>query len=79
MVPSCWGGVYRGYAGSAARIYVDPDFISEVSVEKGASTGADATGASGGVVRMRTLQVEDFLLPGRKVGARVKLGFNTNS
>lgn len=71
--------VYRGYNGSAARSYVDPDFISEVSVEKGASMGADATGATGGVVRMNTIGVKDILLPGRNFGVRLKGGFNTNS
>ncbi|EMC2290391.1 TonB-dependent receptor [Salmonella enterica] len=71
--------VYRGYNGTASRSYVDPDFISSVSIEKGPSAGADATGATGGVVRMSTIGVDDILLPGKNFGVRLKGGFNTNS
>lgn len=71
--------VYRGYNGTASRSYVDTDFISSVSIEKGASSGADATGASGGVVRMSTIGVNDIVLPGKSFGVRIKGGFNTNS
>ncbi|VFR17546.1 Iron siderophore receptor protein [plant metagenome] len=71
--------VYRGYMGTASRSYVDPDFISLVSIEKGPSASADATGATGGVVRMSTIGVTDILLPGKSFGVRLKGGFNTNS
>ncbi|EHD19966.1 TonB-dependent receptor [Brenneria sp. EniD312] len=71
--------VYRGYNGSASRTYIDPDFIGSVSIEKGLSSAADATGASGGVVRMSTIGVNDILLPGKNFGVRIKGGFNTNS
>ncbi|NPD17299.1 TonB-dependent receptor [Xinfangfangia sp. D13-10-4-6] len=71
--------VYRGYNGARSSSYVDPDFIGEVAVEKGASTGADASGAIGGIVRMRTLSVHDILLPGKKLGFRVRAGVNSNS
>lgn len=71
--------VYRGYNGSNSRTYIDPDFIGSVSIEKGPSMGADATGATGGVVRMSTIGVDDILLPGKSFGVRLKGGFNTNS
>ncbi|WP_343806844.1 TonB-dependent receptor [Paenochrobactrum glaciei] len=71
--------VYRGYNGARSGSFVDPDFISEVSIEKGASGAADANGAIGGVVRMTTLGVHDILLPDRQFGVRVRGGFNTNS
>ncbi|CPR16694.1 TonB-dependent receptor [Brenneria goodwinii] len=71
--------VYRGYNGTASRSYVDPDFIGAVSIEKGPSMEADATGATGGVVRMSTIGVDDILLPGKSFGVRLKGGFNTNS
>jgi len=71
--------VYQGYNGSTSGSYVDPDFISSVQIEKGPSMGADATGATGGVVRMTTLSVKDVLLPGKQYGIRLKGGFNTNS
>lgn len=71
--------VYRGYNGARSGSFVDPDFISEVSIEKGASGAADANGAIGGVVRMTTLGVHDILLPDRQFGVRVRGEFNTNS
>lgn len=71
--------VYRGYSGIAGRTYLDPDFIGSVSIEKGPSAKADATGAIGGVVRASTIAVEDILLPGKSYGVRVKGSFNSNS
>lgn len=71
--------VYRGYNGARSGSYVDPDFIGEVSVEKGPSAAADGSGAIGGVVRMRTLSAADILLPGKQMGVRLRGGFNTNS
>lgn len=71
--------VYRGYNGARSGSYIDPDFIGEVSVEKGPSAGADGSGAIGGVVRMRTLNASDILLPDRQFGVRIRGGFNTNS
>lgn len=71
--------VYRGYNGIAGRTYLDPDFIGNVSIEKGPSAKADATGAIGGVVRASTITAEDILLPGKSYGVRVKGGFNSNS
>lgn len=71
--------IYQGYNGSTSRSYIDPDFIGSVSIEKGPSMGADATGATGGVVRMSTIGVDDILLPGKDFGVRLKGGFNTNS
>jgi hemoglobin/transferrin/lactoferrin receptor protein len=71
--------IYQGYNGATPRSYIDPDFISSVSIEKGISSAADATGATGGVVRASTIGVHDILLPGRSYGFRLKGGFTTNS
>ncbi|ARO15938.1 TonB-dependent receptor (plasmid) [Ketogulonicigenium robustum] len=71
--------VYRGYNGARSGSYVDPDFIAEVAIEKGASAGADASGAVGGIVRMRTIGADDIVLPGASFGVRIRGGFNTNS
>lgn len=71
--------VYQGYNGSTARTYIDPDFIGDVAIEKGVSAGSDATGATGGVVRMRTIEAKDVLLPGKDYGIRVKGSLTTNS
>lgn len=71
--------IYQGYNGSNSRSYIDPDFIGSVAIEKGASMGADATGAIGGVVRINTISARDILLPGESIGVRIKGGFNGNS
>lgn len=70
---------YRGYNGASGRSYIDPDFIGSVDIEKGPSSGADATGATGGVVRVSTIKPDDILQPGEKWGVRLKFGFNGNS
>lgn len=72
-------GSYRGYRGSRSETYVDPDFLSSVDVTKGPSGGAGGVGAMGGVVNMRTLEVEDVVREGQTYGVRVKgsLGSNT--
>ncbi|NYT35321.1 TonB-dependent receptor [Allopusillimonas soli] len=71
--------IWQGYNGATPRTYIDPDFISDISIEKGLSSAADATGATGGVVRVSTIGVKDILLPGKRYGIRLKGGFNTNS
>lgn len=71
--------IYQGYNGSNSRTYIDPDFIGSVAIEKGASMGADAVGATGGVVRVNTITAKDILLPGESIGVRLKGGFNGNS
>lgn len=71
--------VYRGYAGTAQRAYVDPDLISSVTVNKGPSLGAAAAGAIGGSVEMQTLTVQDILKPGETSGFRVRGSLSDNS
>lgn len=60
--------VYRGYAGTQQRSYIDPDLISSVTVNKGPST---TSGAIGGTVQMQTIGVDDILLDGQDVGLRL--------
>ncbi|AMB87664.1 hypothetical protein AWM79_21180 [Pseudomonas agarici] len=70
---------YRGYGGMQQRSYVDPDLISEVTVNKGPSLDADAAGAIGGIVKMKTLQPADILKKGETVGIRLKGDIANNS
>ncbi len=70
---------YQGYAGSSTRTYLDPDLISQVEIEKGPSLQMDATGATGGVVRVETLRWQDIIPQGNKLGVRLKLGTMTNT
>lgn len=61
--------VYRGYAGTQQRSYIDPDLISDVSIDKGPSLTSSAIG---GTVKMRTIGVDDILREGKDVGLRLK-------
>lgn len=65
---------YRGYAGQSQRSYLDPDLISRLTITKGPSLQANASGGIGGVVEMETLNVGDILREGRDVGVRVRAG-----
>lgn len=71
--------VYRGYSGMAGRTYVDPDLIGGVMIEKGPSAAADGTGATGGVVRARTLNAGDIVAPGGNYGLVIRGGLSGNN
>lgn len=70
---------YRGYAGQSQRTYLDPDLISGVSITKGPSLDANASGGIGGVVSMETLKVGDILREGRSQGIRIRAGISDAS
>ncbi|WP_325985871.1 TonB-dependent receptor [Pseudomonas protegens] len=61
--------VYRGYAGTQQRSYIDPDMISDIAIDKGPSLTSSAIG---GTVKMRTLGVGDILKDGQNIGLRLK-------
>ncbi len=61
--------VYRGYAGTQQRSYIDPDLISAVTIHKGPTM---KSGAIGGTVEMQTLGVGDIVREGRRIGLRLK-------
>lgn len=64
--------VYRGYAGTQQRSYIDPDLLSSITINKGPSLDASASGnAIGGSVAMRTIGVDDILLPNQSWGVRL--------
>ncbi len=69
---------YGGYAGINSAVYVDPELIAEISVEKGPSGGVHGAGAIGGVVNMRTLEARDLIKPGREAGGQVRGSFSDN-
>ncbi|MDQ1061562.1 TonB-dependent receptor [Stenotrophomonas sp. SORGH_AS_0282] len=70
---------YRGYAGQSQRTYLDPDLISSLTVTKGPSLGANASGGIGGVVEMETLNIGDVLRDGQDAGLRVRSGISNGS
>ena len=70
---------YRGYAGQSQRTYLDPDLISSMTVTKGPSLGANASGGIGGVVEMETLKLDDVVREGQDSGLRVRSGISSGS
>lgn len=71
--------VYNGYQGIGNRSFIDPAFIGGISIEQGPSTGANGSGAIGGMVSMRTVNPDDIVKPGEQFGVRTKLGLGTNT
>lgn len=70
---------YRGYRGSRNEVYVDPDFIGGIAIEKGPVGTAGGLGAMGGVVNMRTIEAGDIVKQGQIYGVRVKGGLSSNT
>ena len=69
---------WRGYQGVDDRVYVDPDLIGGVDIEKGPNDGADGAGVIGGVVGIRTLNAGDIVEEGKEYGVRVRAGLSDN-
>jgi len=70
---------YRGYGGHDNRVYVDPELLAGVSIDKGPSGGPYGAGAMGGVVNLRTLEAGDVLKEGATTGLRVHGTLGSNS
>ena len=60
-------------------VYVDPELIGGVVVEKGPTSTVGGAGVIGGVVSMRTLEADDILLPGKNYGIRSRATTGTNA
>ncbi|MGC6247925.1 TonB-dependent receptor domain-containing protein [Bisgaard Taxon 45] len=71
--------VWRGFAGVSNRNYLDPFLISSIRVEKGASLDRSLRTGPAGTVRMKTLEVDDIVKAGEKVGVELKTELATNS
>ncbi|MCO7188098.1 MULTISPECIES: TonB-dependent receptor [unclassified Pseudoalteromonas] len=71
--------VYRGYSGVSSRSYIDPDLIGNMQINKGPTMSASGTGATGGVVNVKTLRAEDIVAEGKLSGYRVRLSGIGNS
>ncbi|WP_189486188.1 TonB-dependent receptor domain-containing protein [Asticcacaulis endophyticus] len=71
--------VYRGYQGIANRTFIDPDFISSVSIEKGSSGQPGASGAIGGTLTLRTVTADDIVGEGEVIGIRMKAEYGGNT
>ncbi|MDO4640867.1 MAG: TonB-dependent receptor [Neisseria sp.] len=70
--------VWRGYYGANNRSYIDPMLISSIRVEKGASLTRGFQSSVGGGIALKTLEADDVLKPGRKIGADIRLEAGNN-
>lgn len=59
-------------------VYVDPELIGGVQVDKGPTSIIGGAGVIGGVVTLRTLETDDILLPGKTQGVRSRITIGTN-
>lgn len=60
-------------------LYVDPDLVKQVTVNKGAFSADVGNGGFGGNVQLETKDAQDFLKPDQNIGAYLKYGFHTNN
>jgi len=60
-------------------IFIEPEMIKRVEVEKGPHSPRTGNGGFGGTIRMETKDAPDLLQEGRDVGAMVKYGYSSNS
>lgn len=62
-----------GHQQRNGTLYVDPELLSEVVIDKGASSAMGGAGVIGGIANFRTLEARDQVRPGKQVGGRVRL------
>lgn len=70
---------FRGYQGESDRTYIDMDLISNIHIDKGTSISKYTTGAIGGLVQMKTLGVDDIIIPGESFGLLFKGNIYNNN
>ena len=71
--------VWRGFEGISNRNYIDPNLVSSVYVEKGASANRDIRTGIGGSVSMKTLEIDDIVPKDQKFGMEVKMETGNNT
>ena len=62
-----------GHQQRNGTLYVDPELLSQVVVEKGATSTMGGAGVIGGIANFRTLEAADLLSDGKEIGGRIRL------
>ena len=62
-----------GHQQRNGTLYVDPELLSEVVIEKGATSTLGGAGVIGGVANFRTVEAADLLKDGKEIGGRIRL------
>lgn len=55
-------------------MFVDPEFISNVEIDKGTSAGMGGAGVLGGIASFNTVEAREFLGDGKEFGGRIRAG-----
>ncbi|WP_411851128.1 TonB-dependent receptor domain-containing protein [Stenotrophomonas sp. LGBM10] len=71
--------VWRGYNGVGNRNYIDPNLIGGIQVIKGPGLVRDVHTGIGGAMVIKTLDVDDVLEEGERVGGEFKLEGSSNA
>jgi heme acquisition protein HasR len=53
-------------------MYIDPEILSNVIIEKGAVSGIGGAGTIGGIATFNTINASDFLEPGKEIGGHIR-------
>lgn len=53
-------------------MYIDPEILGNVVIEKGVSSGIGGAGVIGGVATFNTINASDFLAPGKEIGGQLR-------
>lgn len=64
-------------AGHRGRTFIDPELLRQVEVMRGPGSTLYGSGALGGMVALRTIEVEDILQPGARFGGNLGLGWQS--
>lgn len=63
--------------GTFSPLLLDPNFVKQVDVVRGASSANHGGGGLGGVIAVETLDPDDVLAPGETAGGWLKTGYRT--
>ncbi|BBP80431.1 heme uptake outer membrane receptor HasR [Pseudomonas sp. Pc102] len=61
-----------GHQQRNGTMYIDPELLSAVTIEKGATSGMGGAGVIGGVAEFSTLDAREFIHPGKEFGGRLR-------
>ncbi|CNH96025.1 TonB-dependent hemoglobin/transferrin/lactoferrin family receptor [Yersinia ruckeri] len=61
-----------GHGGRNGVMFIDPEILSTVVIEKGSTNGIGSGGVIGGITTFNTINAEDFLEPGKEIGGRLR-------
>lgn len=65
--------------GATSLVYLDPELLSRIDIEKGPTSTAGGAGVIGGVVNFRTLEFDDVATGGKDWGARINATTGSNA